>query len=105
MQENKRWYDFDPMLLKVINILKDYQEDLKEQAQIFLNKVEENVSKEAINKFYDMVRPLNGGKRWYDKDPIISKTIELLRVVPPDVQKNAAEIFIETLKKNGINVD
>ena len=35
--------------------------------------------------------------RWYDKDPVISKTVELLRVVPPEVQKAAAENFIKTL--------
>ena len=49
-QEYKRWYDHDPSLLKVINILKDYQEELKEQAEIFLNNLEKKVSKEAIDK-------------------------------------------------------
>jgi len=92
-------------LLKVINILKDYQEDLKAQAQIFLDKVEENVSKEAVNKYYNLVKPLNGGNRWYDNDPVISKTIELLRVVPQSIQNQTAQMFIKTLKENGIEID
>ncbi len=104
-QEFKRWYDYDPLLLKVINILKDYQDELKEQAQIFLNSIEEKVSKETIDKFYNMVKPIDGGSRWYDNDPVISKTIELLRVVPPDVQQSAAKNFIEVLKQNGINIE
>ncbi len=104
-QEFKRWYDHDPTLLKVINILKDYQEELKEQAQIFLESLEKKVSKEAIDKYYQMVKPINGGSRWYDKDPIISKTVELLRVVPQEVQQKIANDFIEALKKNGINID
>ena len=104
-QEYKRWYDHDPELLKLINILKDYQEELKEQAAIFLNNLEKKVSKEAIDKYYQMVKPLNGGSRWYDKDPVISKTVELLRVVPQDVQKSVAQNFIETLKANGIAVE
>lgn len=104
-QEFKRWYDHDPMLLKVINILKDYQEELKEQAQIFLESLEKKVSKEAIDKYYQLVKPINGGSRWYDKDPIISKTVELLRVVPQEVQQKIANDFIEALKKNGINID
>ena len=104
-QEYKRWYDHDPALLKLINILKDYQEELKEQAAIFLDSIEKKVSKEAIEKYYQMVKPINGGSRWYDKDPIISRTVELLRVVPQDVQKTVAQNFIETLKANGIYVE
>ena len=104
-QEYKRWYDYDPLLMKVINILKDYQTELKEQAEVFLDSIEKKVSKEAIDKYYQMVKPINGGSRWYDKDPVISKTVELLRVVPPDVQKTVAKNFIEALEKNGIKVD
>ena len=104
MPEFKRWYDHDPLLLKVINILKDYQEELREQAQIFLDTIEEKVSKEAIEKFYSLAKQYNGGSRWYDKDPVISKTVELLRVVPQNVQRQTAELFIETLKNNGIEI-
>ncbi len=103
-QEFKRWYDHDPLMLKVINILKDYQDELRVQAELFLANIESKVSKEAVNKFYFMVKPLNGGSRWYDNDPVISKTIELLRVVPLDVQKKVAQEFIDTLKKNGITI-
>lgn len=105
MQEYKRWYDHDPELLKLINILKDYQEELKEQAAIFLDSIEKKVSKEAIEKYYQMVKPINGGSRWYDKDPVISRTVELLRVVPQDVQKSVAQNFIKTLQENGISVE
>ena len=103
-QQYKRWYDHDPALLNVINLLKNYQEELKSQAEIFLQKIEEKVSKETIDKFYEMVKPVNGN-RWYDKDPIISKTVELLRVVPPETQKSAAESFIKTLKDAGIELN
>ena len=103
-KQYKRWYDHDPVLLKVINLLRNYQEELKAQAVIFLQKIEEKVSKETIDKFYEMVKPVNGN-RWYDKDPVISKTVELLRVVPPKTQKAAAESFIQTLKEAGIDID
>lgn len=97
----KRWYDHDPILIEVIDLLKNYQEELRSQAEIFLTKIEEKVSKETINKFYEMVRPVNAN-RWYDKDPVISKTVELLRVVPPEIQKAAAEHFLKTLEELGI---
>ena len=50
-----------------------------------------------------MVKPVNANNRWYDKDPVISKTVEILRIVPPEasnvfVLKN----FIKTLKDMGI---
>ncbi|MBO5948775.1 hypothetical protein J6Q66_08070 [bacterium] len=103
MSENyKRWYDHDPNLMQILELLRNYQEELKEQAVIFLEKLEEKVSKETIDKFYEMVKPING-KRWYDKDPIISKTVELLRIVPPDAQKAAADNFKKVLKEMGID--
>ena len=99
----KRWYDHDPILLKVIDLLRNYQDELKAQAEIFLTKIEEKVSKETIDRFYEMVKPVNG-QRWYDRDPVISKTVELLRVVPPEIQKSAAENFIQTLRDAGIEI-
>ena len=103
-QNYKRWYDHDPVLLQVINMLRNYQTELHAQAEAFLVKIEEKVSKETIEKFYQMVKPA-AGNRWYDKDPVISKTVELLRVVPPEIQKAAAEHFLSTLKGLGINPD
>lgn len=100
----KRWYDHDPLLLEVIELLRSYPDELKAQAEIFLQKIEEKVSKEAIEKFYTLVKPVNGN-RWYDHDPIISRTVELLRVVPPDIQKSCAERFISTLKEMGIEYE
>jgi hypothetical protein len=98
----KRWYDHDPLLLEVIDLLRNYQTELKAQAEVFLQKIEEKVSKETIDKFYAMVKPVNANNRWYDKDPIISKTVEILRIVPPDAQRLCAENFIKTLKEMGI---
>ncbi len=97
----KRWYDHDPVLLEVINLLQNYQAELKAQAEIFLAEVEKKVSKEAIDVFYEQVRP-KVCNRWYDKDPVISKTVELLRVVPPDVQKATAKNFLNALEEMGV---
>ena len=44
----KRWYDHDPLLLEVIDLLRNYQTELRSQAEIFLQKIEEKVSKETI---------------------------------------------------------
>lgn len=101
----KRWYDHDPLLMQVIELLKSYPNELKIQAEVFLKKVEEQVSKEAVDRFYDMVKPMIQGNRWYDSDPVLSKTVELLRVVPQEVQKMAADNFITALKESGVTIE
>ena len=35
----KRWYDYDPLLLQVVDLLREYPDELKNQAEIFLKKV------------------------------------------------------------------
>lgn len=102
MSKYKRWYDYDPLLMEVIELLRCYQDELKAQAEVFLEKIESQVSKETVDKFYEMVKPTDGGHRWYDKDPVLSKTIELLRVVPPDIQKKAAQSFLKSLEEMGL---
>ena len=54
----KRWYDYDPLLLQVVDLLREYPDELKNQAEIFLKKVEERVSKDAIERFYSIVKPM-----------------------------------------------
>ncbi len=104
-KQYKRWYDYDPLLLQVVELLRDYPEELKSQAEIFLKKVEERVSKEAIDRFYSVVKPMIKGNRWYDKDPVLSLTVELLRVVPRDIQRQAANNFISILQERGVKVE
>ena len=103
-QTYKRWYDHDPLLVEVMELLRNFKEDLREQAGIFLKKIEDQVGKEAIESFYEKVRPMNGN-RWYDHDPVLSRAVELLRVVPQDIQRQAAKNFLQSLKDQGIDVD
>lgn len=103
-KQYKRWYDYDPLLLQVVELLREYPEELKAQAEVFLQKVEERVSKDAIDRFYSIVKPMIKGNRWYDHDPVLSLTIELLRVVPRDIQRSAANNFIQILQTHGVEV-
>lgn len=104
METYKRWYDHDPLLMEVMELLKNFQDDLKDQAEIFLLKIESHVGKEAIDAFYDQVKRVDG-KRWYDKDPVLAKAVELLRVVPQNIQRQAAQNFLDSLKDQGITTD
>lgn len=104
MADYKRWYDHDPLLMEVMELLRNFQDELKEQAEIFLVKIEAHVGKEAMDSFYEKVKPVNG-KRWYDHDPVLSKAVELLRVVPENIQRQAAQNFLDSLKAQGITTD
>lgn len=101
----KRWYDHDPLLLEVIDMLRFFKDELKSQAEVFLEKIEAQVEPDLIEKFYNMVKPYEEGIRWYDKDPLLSKTIELLRVVPPEAQRKAAASFLDAMEEQGITPD
>ncbi|MDX2086160.1 MAG: hypothetical protein SFZ03_12320 [Candidatus Melainabacteria bacterium] len=100
----RRWYDHDPVLIEVLDLLKSFQADVRIQAQDFINKIEAAVGPETLKQFYATAertaRPK--GNRWYDQDPVVSKAVELLRVVPPDAQRQAALRFLESMKRHGV---
>ncbi|MDD3012313.1 MAG: hypothetical protein PHC34_01250 [Candidatus Gastranaerophilales bacterium] len=102
MGQYKRWYDHDPILMEVMDLLQYYQDDLIEQAEIFISRIEAQVGKETIDSYYESVKSLIKGNRWYDANPVLSRTIELLRIIPPEVQRKAAQTFIDNLKAQGI---
>ncbi|HSA07700.1 MAG TPA: hypothetical protein P5556_11040 [Candidatus Gastranaerophilales bacterium] len=103
-EKYKRWYDHDPLLVEVMDLLRNFKDDLRDQAEIFLIKIENQVGKDAIESFYEKVKPANGN-RWYDYDPVLSRAVELLRIVPQDIQRKASENFLKSLKDQGISVD
>lgn len=98
----RRWYDQEPLLAEVLELLRAYPAEFKAQAEVFLGKIEEQIGKETLDQFYALSLPPKTGDRWYDSDPVIFRAIELLRVVPPAVQRQAAERFLESMKKHGL---
>ena len=105
-EEFRRWYDKDPILKEALELLRLQEDETKADAADFIIKLQENVAAEVIEHVYDMVKKYEGkGNRWYDKDPVISKTVELLRIVPPDMQKQAAKNFLKTLENMGVVVE
>jgi hypothetical protein len=97
----RRWYDHDPVLIEVLDLLKSFQADVRVQAQAFTEKIEAAVGPDVLEKFYEASANRPKGNRWYDEDPVVHKAVELLRVVPPDAQRQAAMKFLEAMKKPG----
>ena len=99
---HRRWYDHDATLLEVFEILKAYPNELREQAQQFMTKIESEIGKDTLESFFQANKPAYIGNRWYDNDPVLFRAIEIMRVVPPDMQRKVAQKFLDTIKKQGL---
>lgn len=99
----RRWYDQDPLLIEVLNLLREFPEEVRLQAEQFVQKIEKTAGKETIEAFYQQAKPAQQGKRWYDSDPAIAKAVELLRILPPEMQRSAAQGFLNALKQDGLD--
>ena len=103
-EEHRRWYDRDPILKEALDLLRIQPEETKQEAADFMIKLQENVAAEVIEHVYDMVKKYEGkGNRWYDKDPVMLKAIELLRVAPPATQRKAALKLLLALEEKSFD--
>ncbi len=101
MADYRRWYDNDPVLKEALELLSMATDDEKGEAATFLLNLQEEVAKDVIESLYEQIKDYqNNGNRWYDKDPIMLRSIELLRVAPPNVQRKAARKLLDTLFKD-----
>ena len=103
-EEYRRWYDRDPILKEALDLLRIQPEETKADAADFMIKLQENVAAEVIEHVYEMVKKYEGkGNRWYDKDPVMLKAIELLRVAPPETQRKAALKLLLALEEKSFD--
>ena len=104
MSEYRRWYDNDPVLKEALELLSMATEDEKGEASKFLLNLQSEVAKDVIDSLYEQIKDYQeNGNRWYDNDPVMLKSIELLRVAPPNVQRRAAKKLLTTLFKDRTN--
>lgn len=103
----RRWYDKDPILKEALELLQLQCEDTKDSAAKFILQLQEQVAGEVIEHVYDIMNKYEGkGNRWYDKDPIVMKAIELLRVAPKKTQRQAAlKLLLALEDKNFESLD
>ncbi|MBP7211244.1 hypothetical protein KBA27_00260 [bacterium] len=98
---DRRWYDKDPILKEALELLQLQCEDTKSAAANFILQLQEQVAGEVIEHVYDIMTQYEGkGNRWYDKDPVVMKAIELLREAPKKTQRKAALKLLLALDEN-----
>lgn len=103
MGKSRRWYDKDPFLQEAVELLSISPDETKDQAAEFILGFQEQIAKEVIEKIYENVSQYHAtGNRWYDKDPVMLKAIELLRVSPPYIQRLAAKKLLAALEQGNM---
>lgn len=104
---DRRWYDKDPILKEALELLQLSCEDTKSSAAKFILQLQEQVAAEVIEHVYEIMQEYEGkGNRWYDKDPVVMKAIELLRVAPKKTQRQAAlKLLLALEEKNFENLN
>lgn len=103
-QNNKRWYDRDPILKEALELLRLSSDEKKEQAKDFMLKLQEDVAQDVIERIYQIVTQYQGkGNRWYDNDPIMLRAVEMLRQADPKTQRVAALKLLLALEKNSFD--
>lgn len=103
----RRWYDKDPILKEALELLQLSQNEEKTSAAEFILQLQEQVAGDVIEHVYEIMKEYSQkGNRWYDKDPVVMKAIELLRVAPKKTQRKAAlKLLLALEEKNFENLD
>lgn len=100
----RRWYDKDPILKEALELLQLACDETKNDAAEFILQLQEQVAGEVIEHVYQIMNEYQGkGNRWYDKDPIVMKAIELLRVAPKATQRKAALKLLLALEEQSFD--
>lgn len=104
---DRRWYDKDPILREALELLQLSCEEEKNSAAEFILQLQEQVAGDVIEHVYEIMQEYEGkGNRWYDKDPVVMKAIELLRVAPKKTQRKAAlKLLLALEEKSFENLD
>ena len=103
----RRWYDKDPILKEALELLQLSCDETKNSAAEFILQLQEQVARDVIEHVYDIMKEYEGtGNRWYDKDPVVMKAMELLKISPKKTQRKAALKLLLALEERSFeNMD
>ena len=96
MQQQKRWYDIDPVVSRAIAMLEKSEEELQVIcAEYIIDKLKDIEFNMTLEEQYNYIlRP------WYDKNIKVSHAMEYLKHRPEELRHELALDVIEYLEKN-----
>lgn len=104
-EEVRRWYDRDPLLSKMMRILKDSDDDFQIKMAINMIKViiEHHIDTDQFQSINDIMMAVKdghidkGNARWYDADNTLSTAIQMLENCPQDMQERITKVIAEKI--------
>ncbi|MCR4880983.1 MAG: hypothetical protein K6A44_03415 [bacterium] len=103
--EVRRWYDRDPLLSKMMRVLKNSDDDFQIKMAINLIKViiEHHIDTDQFQSINDIMMAVQdghidkGNARWYDADNTLRTAIQMLESCPPDMQRRITKDIAEKI--------
>lgn len=96
MQQQKRWYDIDPVVSRAIAMLEQAEENLQIIcAEYVIDKLKDIDFSMSLEEQYNYIL-----RRWYDKNIKVSHAMEYLKHAPEELRRELALDIIEYIEKN-----
>lgn len=107
MEQNRRWYDKDPILSKAMSILEttDDQFQIKIALNLITIIIEHNIESDSFRSLDDILcsvdegRCERGNERWYDLNDTVRTAFQMLEKCAEDVQSTAAKDIANLIKE------
>ena len=107
MEQNRRWYDRDPILSKAMSILEttDDQFQLKIAFNLIKIIIEHNIEEDTYRSVDDILSAVEDGRcergneRWYDLNETIRTAVQMLEDCPDEVQTSVAKNIAHLIKE------
>ncbi|OGI04481.1 MAG: hypothetical protein A2Y25_05985 [Candidatus Melainabacteria bacterium GWF2_37_15] len=106
-EQNRRWYDKDPILSKAMRILEttDDQFQLKIAFNLIKIIIEHNIEADSYRSVEDILSAVEDGRcergseRWYDLNETIRTAVQMLENCPEDMQSSVAKNIAFLIKE------
>ena len=113
MEEVRRWYDRDPLLSKMMKILKSSDDEFQIKMSINLIKViiEHHIETDQFQTMSDIMEAVRdghidkGNARWYDADNTLKTAITMLESCSPEMQRNITKDIAEKIISEFNDID
>ena len=113
MEEVRRWYDRDPLLSKMMKILKSSDDEFQIKMSINLIKViiEHHIETDQFQTMSDIMEAVRdghidkGNARWYDADNTMKTAITMLESCSPEMQRNITKDIAEKIISEFNDID